>query len=265
MTFVDHLVSSSPEENKYLFEEAILTCNSAGMTPLQIFYASYSTCYDTLSMKLYVSSLPLGYTAQQLLSLFKEYYPSVYKAEVTKDYDEDDIIEVEDSTDPESDDEPYPQLAAVGLSGVTRVTAANRHRNVLQNASFLDHNIPLRGVVYFNDIKQLRSAHLEMQDFRVFSNYNGSRTGSFGQSHSMSFLAVGLEPEESNEEQSEGDGGFPTLLDVGHGIVSRVAPARRSRSGGLRVGFHMPKTPPSLEARKESRKKVSYKMPHPIS
>jgi E3 ubiquitin-protein ligase EDD1 len=254
LTFVDELMSS-PDADKTLYNQMIMTRNSSGMTPLQIFFASYSTCYDILTMRLYVSSLPLGYSAHQLLSLFKEYYPSVYKVEVTKDYDDDDIIEVEDSTDPESDTEPHPGLAAATLGGITRVPPTSRQRNALQNGSFLDHNIPLRAIVYFSDIFQLRNAHLEMQDFRVFSNYNGSRAGSFNQSHSVSFLAVGLEPEESNEELNEGDNSFPTLLDVGHGMVSRVAPARRSRTGGLRVGWHLPKTPPSLEVKKELRRK----------
>lgn len=254
LSFVDEHFGS----HKSLFKEAILTLNHVGMTPLEVFFASYSNCYDILQMKLYVSSLPLGYTAQQLFSLFKEFYPSVYKAEVTRDYDDDDVVDSQANESSDSDEEPDPQLQALGLTSNPARPTQNRQRNITQTAPpFLD-NIPFRGVVYFSDIQQLRAAHLEMQDFRVFSNYNSSRGGSFGQAHSVSFLAVGLEPDEANEEQVESEGTFPTLLDVGHGIVSRVTPARRSRTGGLRVGWGTSKAPPNTEAKKELRKKVNY-------
>lgn len=250
--FIDNIISTSSADNESLFEQAILTRNREGLTPLQMFFASYGSCYDALNMKLYVSSLPLGYTAQQLLSLFKECYPSVYRAEVTQDLDEDLDNE---SSEPESEDETDPQLSAVGLtSSAGNVT---RRPRTTPNSGLVDNNIPLRGVVYFSDIHQLRAAHQEMQDFRVFSNYNSSRGGSFGQAHSVSFLSVGLEPEETNEEENTGEEGFPTLLDVGHGIVSRVTPARRIRGGGFRVGWGTNKPAINMEAKKEARNKVN--------
>ena len=258
LVFIDELDSSSVTPT--LLSDACLSQNRVGMTPVQMFFASYSTCYDIQQMKLYISSLPLGYTAQQLLSLFKEFYPSVYKAEITRDYDDDDVVDPPDETsDPESDDggEGGDQGAPATASAPPRAPQAQRRGTNLHATPLMD-NIPFRGMVYFSDIHQLRAAHLEMQDFRVFANYSNSRAGSFGQAHSVSFLAVGLEPDEACEEQGDTDGAFPTLLDVGHGVVSRVTPARRSRTGGLRVGWGTSKPPPNVEAKKELRKKVNF-------
>ena len=256
LNFIDELTPSHPS----LLSEACLIRNRVGMTPLQLFFASYSTCYDIQQMRLYVSSLPLGYTAQQLLTLFKEFYPSVYKAEITRDYDDDDVVDApDDSSDPESDEggEGGDQAVPAAVNA-PRVPQAQRRGANLHPNPLVDNNIPFRGVVYFSNIDQLRAAHLEMQDFRVFANYSNSRAGSFGQAHSVSFLAVGLEPDEACEEQGETEGAFPTLLDVGHGVVSRVTPARRSRTGGLRVGWGASKPPPNTEAKKELRKKVLF-------
>ena len=240
------------------FESAIIPKNREGLSPLHMLLASYCTCYDSLNMKLYISSMPVGYTAQQLLSLFKEYYPSVYRAEVTRDTDVEDgvIPEVADESSEEgsdTDSDDHTTLTG-GFGNSQRPGGIGRS----QNNGTVDSSVPLRGVVYFSDIHQLRAAHLEMQDFRVFSNYNSSRGGSFGQTHSVSFLNIGLEPEECSEIEGNNDGHIPNLLDMGHGIVSRIGPHRRG-GGGLRTGGWGSSGRCFItdEMREEARKKVS--------
>ena len=56
-----------------IFDSAILPRNREGMTPIHMLITSFSTCFDLMNMKLYISSMPVGYTAQQLLTLFKEF------------------------------------------------------------------------------------------------------------------------------------------------------------------------------------------------
>ena len=236
-----------------IFGEALLPQNREGLTPIQMLIASFSTCFDLLNMKLYISSMPVGYTAQQLLTLFKEFYPSVYRAEVTKDTEVDDSApqEADESSEEETDSDSDDQATFLApLSGPQQ--PGGRRRGQRNGAA--DANVPLRGVVYFGDIHQLRSAHLEMQDFRVFSNYNSRSGGSFGQTHSVSFLNVGLEPNEVSEIEGDNDGSGSSMLDGG--LMSRIGQGRRTglRSGGWgSSGRNLI----NEEMREENRKKVS--------
>ena len=236
------------EQCPSIFNEAILPRNREGMTPIQLLISSFSTCFDLLNMKLYISSMPVGYTAQQLLSLFKEFYPSVYRAEVTKDTEIDDSApqdadySSEEETDSDSDDQSN------FLGGLSSTQPPGTRRPGQRNGT-TDANVPLRGVVYFGDIHQLRAAHLEMQDFRVFSNYNSRGGGSFGQTHSVSFLNVGLEPNEVSEIEGDNDGSGSSLLDGG--LMSRRRMGLRSGGWGS-SGRNLV----NEEMREENRKKV---------
>ena len=245
LTFVDGL------DDADVFQSAIMSWNREGMTPVQVFLSSYGSCYDSRGMRLYVSSLPMGYTAQQLLQLFRECYPSVYRAEITKDVE--NTVEEGGAID-SSDDSDVGLPSNTPLLGLGLAQRSNPRTRPGQNTTLGDNNVPLRGVVYFSNLKQLRAAHAEMQDFRVFSNYNSSRGGSFGQTHSVSFLNVGLEPDECLDYDGEaGEGGLPSLMDVGHGIVSRVTPNRRARAMRGNSGRSL-----DSQAKHEARSKVSH-------
>ena len=65
-------------------ETAILTPSGNGTTPIEAVFSSLSPLFDSDSMCLYVSNMPMNYTAQQLLKLFQTRYPSAYKAEMFK-------------------------------------------------------------------------------------------------------------------------------------------------------------------------------------
>ena len=67
-----------------LMETAILTPSGNGTTPIEAVFSSLSPLFDSDSMCLYVSNMPMNYTAQQLLKLFQTRYPSAYKAEMFK-------------------------------------------------------------------------------------------------------------------------------------------------------------------------------------
>lgn len=67
-----------------LMETAILTPSGNGTTPIEAIFSSLSPLFDSDSMCLYVSNMPMNYTAQQLLKLFQTRYPSAYKAEMFK-------------------------------------------------------------------------------------------------------------------------------------------------------------------------------------
>ena len=67
-----------------LMETAILTPSGNGTTPIEAIFSSLSPLFDSDSMCLYVSNMPVNYTAQQLLKLFQTRYPSAYKAEMFK-------------------------------------------------------------------------------------------------------------------------------------------------------------------------------------
>lgn len=239
-----------------IFEKAILPRNREGLTPIQLLIASFSTCFDVLNMKLYISSMPVGYTAQQLLTLFKEFYPSAYRAEVTKDTEIDDSVpqEADESSEEETDSDSEDQTGSfLAPSGGGNQQSNTSGRRPGQRNGTSDANVPLRGVVYFGDIHQLRAAHLEMQDFRVFSNYNSRGGGSFGQTHSVSFLNVGLEPNEVSEIEGDNEGGGSSVLDGG--LMSRIGQGRRMglRSGGWgSSGRNLV----NEEMREENRKKV---------
>ncbi len=240
------------EQCQDIFEQAILPRSREGLTPIHMLLSSFSTCFDLLNMKLYISSMPVGYTAQQLLSLFKEFYPSVFRAEVTKDTEVDDSApqDGEESSEEESDSDSEDHATFLAPLGSTP-TPMGRRRG--QRNGNNDANVPLRGVVYFGDVHQLRAAHLEMQDFRVFSNYNSRGGGSFGQTHSVSFLNVGLEPNEVSEIEGDGDGSGSSVLDGG--LIPRIGQGRRMglRSGGWgSSGRNLV----NEEMREENRKKV---------
>ena len=92
-TTTKKISSESPPstEDSKLFMDAVLSPSKNGATPIQKVLASLSPFYDIRSMCLYVSSLPLTYTAQHLLKLFQLRYPSAYKAEIFKrDLEEED-------------------------------------------------------------------------------------------------------------------------------------------------------------------------------
>ena len=57
-------------ESKF-FSDAILSPSRNGATPIQALLASLSPFYDIKSPHLYVSNLPINYTAQHLLKLFQ--------------------------------------------------------------------------------------------------------------------------------------------------------------------------------------------------
>ena len=232
-----------------IFDNAILPRNREGMTPINMLITSFATCFDLMNMKLYISSMPVGYTAQQLLTLFKEFYPSVYRAEVTKDTEVDDSApqEADESSEEETDSDSDDQGTFLAPLGNTPQTGGRRRG---QRNGNNDANVPLRGVVYFGNIHQLRAAHLEMQDFRVFSNYNSRGGGSFGQTHSVSFLNVGLEPNEVSEIEGDNDGSG----SLDGGLISRIGQRRVGlRSGGWgSSGRNLV----NEEMREENRKKV---------
>ena len=78
--------SSSPSSD-LLLQSAVFAPGLNGITPLQAVLASFSSFYDCKAMALHVSSIPVTYTAQQLLKLFQTRYPSAYKVEVFKAQD----------------------------------------------------------------------------------------------------------------------------------------------------------------------------------
>ena len=69
--------------NASLLDKVIFTTKN-GVTSIQSLFASLSPHYDSEAMCLHISSIPVNYTAQQLLKLFQGRYPSAYKAEVLK-------------------------------------------------------------------------------------------------------------------------------------------------------------------------------------
>ena len=73
-------------KNRYpnLLNEAILAPGENGVTPLHSLLTSFCDDNDVAIMRLFVSRLPLKYTAQQLLKLFQKRYPSAYKAKIFK-------------------------------------------------------------------------------------------------------------------------------------------------------------------------------------
>ena len=75
-----------------LMETAILTPSGNGTTPIEAIFSSLSPLFDSDSMCLYVSNMPMNYTAQQLLKLFQTRYPSAYKAEMFKVNSLQDVI-----------------------------------------------------------------------------------------------------------------------------------------------------------------------------
>ena len=70
-------VEAKPEINtrrrtdQTLLEKAILACMGAGITPVHAVLASLSPFYDSVSMCLHVSSIPVTFSAQHLLKLFQ--------------------------------------------------------------------------------------------------------------------------------------------------------------------------------------------------
>ena len=83
--------STSVSSASTLFTEAVLNPSRNGATPIQALLMSLSPFYDIQSMRLYVSNLPVNYTAQHLLKLFQLRYPSVFMAEIVKgDRDEEE-------------------------------------------------------------------------------------------------------------------------------------------------------------------------------
>ena len=214
-------VTRSPTKLNELLKPAILERNREGMTPVQMIFASLSSHYDIHSMRLYVMNVPVGFTAQQLLHLFKNYYPSAYRAELIRDNEEEERSAGESSESDSSGNEDVGHAEALFGGVVERARQRMRNRQRRRaHGGVLDNGLPQKGVVFFSNVQQLRAAFCEMQDYRVFSNYSSSR-GTFGQTHSMSFLSVKMELEE-NDSDEEGEEGIPTLLDMGHGIVSRV-------------------------------------------
>ena len=89
-------VSSDTSTASALFTEAVLSPSRSGATPIQALFTSLSPFYDIQSMRLYVSNLPVNYTAQHLLKLFQLRYPSTFKAEIVKEDVEEGVGSSED-------------------------------------------------------------------------------------------------------------------------------------------------------------------------
>ena len=209
-----------------LYADSVLVRNREGMTPLQAIFASFSPHYDVGSMRLFVSSIPVGYTAQQLFQLFKDCYPSVYRAEISRHLEEDSGDE---SGSSESADDSMQQVFVPLLGNITRRQRSLR-RGRRGRTGFSDSGLPLKGTVYFSDVHQLRAAAREMQDFRVLSQ--GSARGNFGQAHSVSFLNISLEGDDADNNNPNLDDSYPSMLSVTH---HSITPPRR-RAGLLRSG-----------------------------
>lgn len=209
-----------------LYADSVLARNRDGMTPLQALFASFSSHYDVRSMRLFVSSIPVGYTAQQLLQLFKDCYPSVYRAEIARQYEEEGSGDESGSS--ESAEDETQQIFVPLIGNITRRQRTIR-RGRRGRTGFSDSGLPLKGVVYFSNVHQLRAAHHEMQDFRVLSQ--GSARGNFGQAHSVSFLNISLVGDEM-ENDRDLDDSYPSMLPAAHQVITQP----RRRSCMLRAG-----------------------------
>ena len=221
-------VTQTPPKLDSLLVPTILAKNRVGMTPIQMLFASLTSHYDIHSMRLFVTNIPVGFTAQQLLQLFKDYYPSVYRAEIIRDSDENGQSPAESSDSDSSGNDEAATGAETLFGGVVeraRRRVRTRRRRRAQNG-VLESGLPQKGVVFFSNVQQLRAAYCEMQDYRVFSNYSGSR-GTFGQAHSVCFLTIKMELEDSDTD-NDADDGIPAILDMGPAIMSRIN-TRRNR------------------------------------
>ena len=185
------------------FARAILAPCSKGLTPLHAFFASIKEVYDSLMMCLYVSGLPSGYTARQLLKYFQLRFPSAYRAEVFHDSVNDKASDSEEEEEEEDRDNsqdvdvdheqasafhaprskrmrtsspPFrgPGDAIICPEAVPLLTAAEMRRYRDRNSRrrrpprYASAGIFARmggtGYVFFSDIHQLRAALMELDN-----------------------------------------------------------------------------------------------------
>ena len=86
LAILKYVLTEDGKNRKLNFlENAILQQNVSGMGPLQLLIQGIlppGFPYDSNNKMVCVYNLPPGVTAQQLMDLFKSYYPSVYRVEV---------------------------------------------------------------------------------------------------------------------------------------------------------------------------------------
>jgi len=236
-----------------LMESAILAPSGNGVTPVQAIFASVSPLFDNNSMCLHVSNIPVSYTAQQLLKLFQTRYPSAYKTEIFKVEEGSSSSSGSEFSDEEGDESmqengDFPSIPRLFLNRRRRNRASELRRRARRNrftSTFYSGSassaLPTSGVVYFSNVTQLRAALKEMHEFRLVSNL--SRVTGFGQTQSVSYLSVSLEPTADTDDDDEVTArSFLDPFDPGpfeFGSTSRILGTQRrereERKGGGKV------------------------------